>query len=267
MDSAPHLGRSPSEPPGIVSLSPVSSHAFPQSPEPTHPQTQPPDPCQAGGRGGNSAGLSLFSSPLWVCRGISRAAQLGGKPLKAGPKGRDSTHQTAGLTAQNPEPSPRLTDRRTDVPQPADRSPEPAQWGPAAHRLQEAWTPGSLISALGCHQSDPGSGPRNPRLPGTIFCPQQLEGLLGPAENWAAGEREPASRAGGGPHRVSATGPAGSGPGDVQGCAVHPGEGGWGKGRAEFQHGRRAWIVALPRSGVKPRILHLNVSSPQFPVL
>lgn len=37
-------------------------------------------------------------------------AEVGGKPFKAGPKGLGSIHQTAGSTAQDPEPSPRLTD-------------------------------------------------------------------------------------------------------------------------------------------------------------
>lgn len=42
-----------------------------------------------------------------VCRGASQAAQVGGRPLKVGLMGTDSIHQTAGSTAQDPEPSPR----------------------------------------------------------------------------------------------------------------------------------------------------------------
>lgn len=125
---------------------------------------------------------------------------------------------------QLPETLSPVPDRQADAPQPVDHSPEPAQWSLATQRLGEAWTQGSPTPAESCCQSDPNSGPRGPGLPSAILCPQQLEGFLGPAENWSYGDRWAAAWAAGGCHHVSPTEPAGSGPGDVQGCALHSGE-------------------------------------------
>lgn len=86
----------PPQPPGIVPQSPwVSSGAFPcpHSP-PTHRPSPHPEPWQAEGEGWETSRPWFIFLPTVVSP--ARAAQFGGRPLKAGLKGRDSLTRQQG---------------------------------------------------------------------------------------------------------------------------------------------------------------------------
>ena len=125
-------------------------------------------------------------------------------------------------------------------------------WLPTSSGRPGWWVPPPQPRAAASQIQAPGQGSPAFPVPSFVLCPWQLEGLLGPPENWASEDRRAAAWAGRGCHCVSATRPMRSGLGNVQSCALHSSKC-MGRGRQGLGFSvDRAQAVAPDRFGISP---------------